>query len=271
MTRTKCPHCTYSAEGSLDGHLSMLSGKIGHPVYTAAEQPEKPKRPRKPVKVVIPDISDPSIPDDELAIKVAEPEEDTYTVGIRVDDLTREAWLLAAIEGMKPWFEAAGYEVPEVRISIGFPAGRSAKGSTIGQCWYTVADGVPALFVSPVLDKAFDIAETALHEVCHAVVGPTKQAHRGKFVKVAKAVGFIAPWTSTPSSDELRERLTKLVEQLGPFPHARVSKLTLPTKQGTRMLKVECPDCGCVVRMTRKWLDEVGAPTCGCGGEMEAA
>jgi len=40
-----------------------------------------------------------------------------------------------------------------------------------------------------------------------------------------------------------------------------------PKKQGCRLLKVVC-ECGCVVRMTRKWLDEVGPPTCGCGGAM---
>jgi hypothetical protein len=33
------------------------------------------------------------------------------------------------------------------------------------------------------------------------------------------------------------------------------------------LLKVTC-ECGCVVRMTRKWLDEVGPPTCGCGTAM---
>jgi len=38
-------------------------------------------------------------------------------------------------------------------------------------------------------------------------------------------------------------------------------------KQGCRLLKVVC-ECGCVVRMTRKWLDEVGPPTCGCGSAM---
>jgi len=35
------------------------------------------------------------------------------------------------------------------------------------------------------------------------------------------------------------------------------------------MPKVTCEECGCAVRMTRKWLEEAGAPTCGCGGEMQ--
>ena len=39
-------------------------------------------------------------------------------------------------------------------------------------------------------------------------------------------------------------------------------------KQTTRMLKVTCAACGCIARMARQWLDEVGAPTCACGGDM---
>lgn len=40
------------------------------------------------------------------------------------------------------------------------------------------------------------------------------------------------------------------------------------TGSGSRLLKVECDDCGCIVRITRKWLDRVGPPTCGCGTVM---
>jgi hypothetical protein len=51
-------------------------------------------------------------------------------------------------------------------------------------------------------------------------------------------------------------------------------------KQSTRMVKCECPDCGYIVRTTRKWLEE-GAPICPCnkremryegrGSELEEA
>lgn len=37
----------------------------------------------------------------------------------------------------------------------------------------------------------------------------------------------------------------------------------------TRMVKVTCRKCGCLVRLTRKWLAAPGAPTCACGGKME--
>lgn len=36
----------------------------------------------------------------------------------------------------------------------------------------------------------------------------------------------------------------------------------------TRMLRVECPSCGCLLRMTRTWIDRAGLPSCGCGARM---
>jgi hypothetical protein len=43
-------------------------------------------------------------------------------------------------------------------------------------------------------------------------------------------------------------------------------------KQGTRLIKVACPDaaCGVVLRMTRKYIDEGKIPMCSCGTRMEA-
>ena len=43
---------------------------------------------------------------------------------------------------------------------------------------------------------------------------------------------------------------------------------------GSRLLKVECGTCGYIARVTRVWLDEVGAPFCGAEGHgrmVEAA
>lgn len=35
-----------------------------------------------------------------------------------------------------------------------------------------------------------------------------------------------------------------------------------------RQRKVECEQCGCIVRMTRGWMADAGLPVCGCGGRM---
>lgn len=32
--------------------------------------------------------------------------------------------------------------------------------------------------------------------------------------------------------------------------------------QTTRLIKYQCRACGCIIRITRKWIDEVGAPLC---------
>ena len=42
-------------------------------------------------------------------------------------------------------------------------------------------------------------------------------------------------------------------------------------KQGTRLIKVVCPDalCGVVLRMTRNHIDNHKVPTCACGAKMQ--
>lgn len=73
--------------------------------------------------------------------------------------------------------------------------------------------------------------------------------------------------------DDLHPRLDKIASRLGDYPHSKLNPAESPIKkQTTRMLKVECPESGYLVRMTRKWLDEVGAPKCPCHDEtMEEA
>lgn len=39
------------------------------------------------------------------------------------------------------------------------------------------------------------------------------------------------------------------------------------TSSTTRLRKVHCVGCGCIVRMSRTWIVQ-GLPTCACGGEM---
>jgi hypothetical protein len=108
-----------------------------------------------------------------------------------------------------------------------------------------------------------------LHELIHAADDCQSQ-HKGDFRKAWKALGFVGKPTCSEAGSELAGALRKIAGELGAYPHKRLSPVDLK-KQSTRMLKVQCLDeaCGCVVRMTRKWLDMVGAPTCACGSEME--
>lgn len=181
---------------------------------------------------------------------------------------TREEWLVAAAESIRPLFDEQGADAyPKFRVSCGWPKGGR---KSIGQAWTPDASGdaTAELFISPALEKVvgYGVVDTLLHELIHAVVG-NEAGHKGPFRKLAKAIGLSGKMTATFAEGDLETRLLELIASLGPYPHAELSKLTI-TKQSTRMLKLTCT-CGFICRTTQKWLDEVGCPTCACGTEME--
>lgn len=202
----------------------------------------------------------------------------TATATAPVTYSTREEWLVAATAALAPIFAEAGETLPAVRVSVGWPGGRGKKGNVIGQCWATSAssDSVAQLFVSPVLVEATRVLDVLAHELVHAV-DDCKSGHKGAFARIAKAIGLTGKMTATEASDELKARLDEIAAELGDYPHAAIAPgaegADGPKKQGTRMLKVACGEgSGYVVRMTRKWLDEFGTPSCPCHGEpMEEA
>lgn len=190
----------------------------------------------------------------------------------------RETWLgRAARELAETVF--VEQEVPPLRISVGWPGGRSNRNRTIGQCWTTgsSADGVNQIFLSPIRgeDDTQNVLGTLAHEMIHAI-DDCESGHRGEFAKIAKGVGFLPKLTSSDNrSDDLNAVLDEIAEKIGPFPHAALATMTRaadePKKQGTRMVKLTCPEDGYIVRTTRKWLDDLGTPTCPCGAQMEEA
>jgi hypothetical protein len=186
---------------------------------------------------------------------------------------TREEWLVAAVAKLTPLFEAIGETVPAVRVSVGWPGGRGSKNAVIGQCWATSAssDKVAQLFISPVLDDAVRVLDVLTHELVHAV-DDCQSGHKGRFTKVAKALGLTGKMTATVAGDELKSVLVVFAADLGAYPHAALAGgqgAEGPKKQGTRMLKTECAEgSGYIVRMTRTWLDTYGAPLCPCHKEV---
>lgn len=182
--------------------------------------------------------------------------------------LNREAWLQAAVSELRPLFRGAGYELPEVHISVGWPSsgGLGTKKRTIGECWSgtTSEDKKPHIFISPLLDEkagAQDALPTLVHELVHVAVG-TEAKHGPKFVKAMDKVLLEGKPTATHASEALVDRLKLIVEKLGAFPHSKIVPSPKDKKkQSTRMLKAECECCGYTIRLTRKWAD-VGVPTC---------
>lgn len=183
---------------------------------------------------------------------------------------TREEWLRAAIAAVRPIFTDTTLPAI-VHVSCGFPSVRalSNRNRSIGECWYRDAssDGNHHIFISPTIshDEPVKVLETLVHELVHAAVGH-ECGHKGAFKQTAQAVGLEGRMTATHAGQRLLDQLTPIAKALGPYPHATLNPLKRPTKkQGTRMLKLECAKDGYIVRTTRKWMEEMGAPTCPCG------
>lgn len=192
---------------------------------------------------------------------------------------TREEWLLRAVDALRPLFSQVGESIPTVKVSVGWPGGRGRKNSVIGQCWHKDAatDSIAQIFVSPVLAEPVRVLDVLAHEIVHAI-DENASGHKGNFARIAKAIGLEGKMTATVAGEGLEECLKAIAADLGEYPHGALVNpgdgADGPKKQGTRMLKVECAEgSGYVVRMTRKWIDEVGCPTCPCHTEtmVEAA
>ena len=186
--------------------------------------------------------------------------------------MNREKWLSTCLERLRPDFERIGFMLPEkIRTSCSWPS-KSAlaqKKRRIGECWSAECSGDETFetFISPALKDSVEVAATLVHELTHAAVG-LEEKHKRRFRECARAMGLEGKMTATTAGESLTARLKEIIKEIGEYPHAALTKSNAPPKQGTRMLKVECPACGCIVRMTQKWLDDAGAPTCACGEQM---
>ncbi|MCA8951150.1 MAG: transcription elongation protein SprT [Planctomycetes bacterium] len=185
---------------------------------------------------------------------------------------SREEWLGRLVDALRPTFAEHGSRLPErIRVSCGWPSRSALSGRNrrIGEAWSHRCsdDGASETFVSPTLADPVEVGAVLVHELVHHAVG-VEAGHKGPFRRLALAVGLAGKMTATVAGPELAARLHALAEVLGPYPHAALNGASGRKKQTTRMLKVTCAACGCIARMARQWLDEVGAPTCACGGDM---
>lgn len=212
-------------------------------------------------------------------------------------EVHRETWLNLMAQKLAPRFAELGHPLPAFRASIGFPSsGKDSKANA--ECWNSKAsaDGHFEILIRPDYDDAVMVTALLAHELTHAAVG-FDCGHKGNFAKVMKANGFKPPMTSTVPTDAFRAWVAPFIEELGPFPHARLTwrgaaldpfgagfgegaggdqapKLvarpgsSAPKKQTTRLKKANCSHCGYTVRVTQRWL-EVGPPHCPQHGAMD--
>ena len=174
----------------------------------------------------------------------------------------RETWLLAAATQVEQLiFKPAGHDLPKFRCGVGWPT--MNRGKVVGQCFPkdSSEDKTYEIFISPKIADPLVVLAIITHELCHAVAG-TKAAHKKPFIDVMKAVGMVKKWTECNAGDELAEKLGSISVKLGPYPHATLSIGLKKGKVGSRLIKVQCPECEYIARVTRKWLDEAGGPIC---------
>jgi len=175
--------------------------------------------------------------------------------------VNREQWLMAAVDHLIPIFERAGYAVPPVKVSVGFPS-TGGKGRHLGQCWSTksAVDGINQIFIAPHLQTPFDFLDTLVHELVHAV-DDCESGHGENFKKIALDVGLKGPMRSAGAGDWLKQDLIRIEERLGSFPHGR---LNLPARTMQKALKrpgARCSKCGYEIVMLKRYL-HLGPPVC---------
>ena len=177
---------------------------------------------------------------------------------------TRERWLEAAIAAITPLFDEVGAALPQTRVALGWPIKKAA----LGECWSSNAseDGARQIFIAPtvvepITEAGEGILETLMHELCHAALSH-HVGHKAPWKRLCRQIGLEpGPRGTSHAGPAMVERLNVLADQLGPFPHARLRPAERK-RQSTRMIKCSCPECGYVVRTTRQWINQSGAPLC---------
>lgn len=182
---------------------------------------------------------------------------------------TREEWLTKGIDRLRKIVSDAGYVEPgSIRVSVGWPWPHAKKAVACVWSRDCSADGTSEIFVSPILDDPVYILACLAHEIGH-VLHP-KVVHKGEFKTYHKVIGLVGKVTQSQAGPELTEKLTLIADKLGPYPHAVLTPSEKEKKQTTRMLKLQCEQCGCIIRTTRQWIDEYSEVVwpCPCGGKM---
>jgi len=183
--------------------------------------------------------------------------------------MTREEWLTEAVlildaQVFAPVMDGVIPDLP-YRVSCSFPGGPGKKKGVVGQCWNPSAsgDGTTEIFISPVEDNPIEVLDTLTHENVHRIVG-CKHGHKAPFKRLALKVGLEGKMTSTHAGEALREKLAELAEELGTYPHAKVTPGEGKKKQSTRMLKIVCTECDNVARQSLTQFKMFGLICGGC-------
>jgi hypothetical protein len=185
---------------------------------------------------------------------------------IKNTHMTREGWLLAATNELRPYFESYGFVLPDnIRHSLAFTS-TGKRGRMAGECWHSDSsdDHHFEIFIRPDKDDSLEVLGILVHELIHTLLPPTVK-HGKQFRDIALLIGLQGRMRQTMPTPLLLEKLKTIAGTLGSLPHAKlnfVGAVDAPKKQGKKWLKAECgASCGYSVRITSKWA-KIGLPVC---------
>lgn len=197
--------------------------------------------------------------------------DDLATIPTDLLHSTREDWLTAAVNLLRPRFDAVGSPVAQnIRVACGFPS-TAVRSGTVGETWADTAsrDRTIEILISPVLDNPVQVLETLIAQLCHATPGALNTG--ATYRATAQAMGLEplrSDFKSVRGNQDFAETYAPVLSALGLYPHAALV-MSAKQKQQTRMLKAVC-SCGYTIRLTQKWADK-GLPTCSCGNPFNLA
>src|SRR5574337_1155515 len=115
---------------------------------------------------------------------------------------TRESWLLAAVDALRPLFDGVNAPLPDtIRVTMSLTKGKKI----LAVCYDPVAseDGHTEILIRMSEAEPVDVLDHLTHELVHAAVG-CKEGHKGMFKKIALAIGLEGRMKSASAGEELR-------------------------------------------------------------------
>lgn len=183
--------------------------------------------------------------------------------------MNREFWLTEMARMLQPLFK--GFTLRPYKVTCGWPltGAIGQRKRTLGVCfgegWST--DRFHEIFISPLIADPVEVAGTVCHELAHVAAGIDAK-HGPVYKRVARHVGLTrGKATQAMPGLRLTDKIKKLIEVAGPYPHSAMKPVLKAAKPSTSV-SVRCGECGCVAVLSAKWIATSGPPTCGCGGSM---
>lgn len=180
---------------------------------------------------------------------------------------TREAFLNAGIAEIRKPLREAGYELPDkIRASMGFTSGGKTSPRR-AEAWHADASegGWYEIFIRPDIHEEAEVLTLLLIALITTLV-PAETGRGPKFKAIATSAGLTGSMRDPKTTPGLQKRLNSIADHLGPLEHNALDigwrAVEPKPKQGTRMLKFQCPSCRFPLRFTEVWVGRSGAPIC---------